>query len=86
MDRGAWWAVVHGLQRGRRDSVTKQRRLVQLFSLSQHRRFKLCVMFVNRACCSSTDPVRVVGSFSSLGGAWGRSDLASSQVLQVSTR
>ena len=50
-----------GSQRGRRDSATKQQRLVQLFSFSQWRGFKLYVMFTNRACYSSTDPVRVVG-------------------------
>ena len=71
-DRGAWWAVVLGSQRGRRDSATKQqKRLVQLFSFSQCRGLKLYVMFINHACYSSTDSVRVAGSFSSLGGPGG---------------
>ena len=74
-----------GSQRGRRDSATKQQRLVQLFSFSWCRGFKLYVMFINRACYSSTDPVRVVGLFSSPSRVGGRSDHASNQVLQVSS-
>lgn len=38
------------------------------FSFSQCRGLKLYVMFINRACYSSTDSVHMAGSFSSGGG------------------
>ena len=34
MDRGAWWATVHGEARVKQDLVTKQRPVTKLFSLS----------------------------------------------------
>ena len=30
MNRGAWWAAVHGLRRVRRDLVTKQQQLLPI--------------------------------------------------------
>ena len=31
IDRGAWWATVHGLQRVRHDLVTKQQRWIEIY-------------------------------------------------------
>ena len=45
MDRGAWWAVVHGVMRVGHDLVTKPRRTLRIDAHSENSGETLCFHF-----------------------------------------